>query len=147
MKAEKKACNLSRKVEDYLESILNVSMQKGYARTKDISDEMNLSPSSVVEMFKKLDRLGLVEYRRYEGVVLNDKGREIAEVIRYRHETLKKFLLLIKVPEKTANEDACFMEHELHPETVRQIRTLIEILENNRTISEDIKRMIDSGKY
>jgi DtxR family Mn-dependent transcriptional regulator len=147
MRAEKKACNLSRKVEDYLESILNVTIQKGYARTKDIAEEMSLSPSSVVEMFKKLDKLGLVEYRRYEGVVLKEKGREIAEVIKYRHETLKKFLMLIKVPEKTANEDACFMEHELHPETVRQIRTLIEILENNRTISEDIKRMIDSGKY
>lgn len=122
---------LSHKAEDYLEAILNVTLEKGYARTKDVAGELGVQPSSVVEMFKKLDRLALVRYRPYEGVVLTQRGREIAEVIKYRHDTLKAFLLLVNVPEKIAESDACFMEHELHPETIRQIRKLIEVLQDD----------------
>ncbi|MGE4375323.1 MAG: metal-dependent transcriptional regulator, partial [Methanoculleus sp.] len=32
--------NLSRRVEDYLEAILNVTREKGYARTKDVAREL-----------------------------------------------------------------------------------------------------------
>jgi len=131
---------LSRTAEDYLEAILNITLQKGYARTKDVACELDLSPSSVVEMFRKLDRMGLIEYRRYEGVILKPAGREIAEAIKFRHDTLKEFLLRIRVPEEIADNDACFMEHELHPETVRQIRVLIEVLRNDPDLCDRIQK-------
>lgn len=116
---------LSRKTEDYLEAILNVSLEKGYARTKDVARELDVSPSSVVEMFRKLDSMNLVEYRRYEGVTLKPEGEKIARVIKSRHEILKAFLMIIEVPEDIAEKDACFMEHELHPETIEQIGVLL----------------------
>jgi DtxR family Mn-dependent transcriptional regulator len=131
---------LSRKAEDYLEAILNITLEKGYARTKDVARELDLSPSSVVEMFRKLDRMDLIEYRRYEGVVLKPRGRKIAEAIKFRHDTLKEFLLSIRVPEAIADSDACFMEHELHPETIRQIRLLIEVLREDPDLCERIRR-------
>ncbi len=132
--------NLSRRAEDYLEAILNVTLEKGYARTKDVACELDLSPSSVVEMFRKLDRMSLVEYRRYEGVVLSPTGREIAEAVKFRHDTLKEFLMAIHVPEKIANADACYMEHELHPKTIHQIRLLTETLQSDPTIAKRIRR-------
>ncbi|HDR72848.1 MAG TPA: metal-dependent transcriptional regulator [Methanoculleus sp.] len=135
---------LSRTAEDYLEAILNVTLHKGYARTKDVACELDLSPSSVVEMFRKLDGMGLIEYRRYEGVVLKPAGREIAEAIKFRHDTLKEFLLRIRVPEKIADSDACFMEHELHPETVRQIRLLIEVLRADPDLCDRIRKCMDA---
>ncbi len=140
--AKHKRCtkNLSRRAEDYLEAILNVTLEKGYARTKDVACELDLSPSSVVEMFRKLDRMSLVEYRRYEGVVLSPTGREIAEVIKFRHDTLKEFLMAIHVPEKIANADACYMEHELHPKTIHQIRLLTKTLQSDPTIAKRIGR-------
>ncbi|WP_300999095.1 metal-dependent transcriptional regulator [Methanoculleus sp.] len=134
------AKNLSRRVEDYLEAILNVTLEKGYARTKDVACELDISPSTVVEMFQKLDGMGLVDYRRYEGVVLSPAGREVAEVIKFRHDTLKEFLMTIHVPEKIANSDACYMEHELHPSTIRQIRLLLEALQSDSGICERIRR-------
>ena len=140
MKHKGCAKNLSRRVEDYLEAILNVTLEKGYARTKDVACELDLSPSSVVEMFRKLDEMGFVEYRRYEGVVLNPAGREVAEVIKARHDTLKEFLRIIHVPEKIASADARYMEHELHPETIRQIRLLVEVLRADSGVSERIRR-------
>jgi DtxR family Mn-dependent transcriptional regulator len=146
MKHKDCAKNLSRRVEDYLEAILNVTLEKGYARTKDVACELDLSPSSVVEMFRKLDAMRLVEYRRYEGVVLNPAGREIAEVIKARHDTLREFLRIIHVSEKIANADACYMEHELHPETIRQIRLLVEALQSDSGVSERIRRSTREGR-
>ena len=35
---------LTRKVEDYLEAILNVTDEKGYARTKDIAKKLDEHP-------------------------------------------------------------------------------------------------------
>lgn len=134
--------DLSRKAEDYLEAILNVSLEKGYARTKDVAEELDLSPSSVVEMFRKLHGLGLVAYRPYEGVTLKPKGREHAEVIKFRHDTLKQFLMLIQVPEPIADADACYMEHELHPETIRQIHALVGVFSSDAKISDEIRRII-----
>ncbi|MBP2133312.1 DtxR family Mn-dependent transcriptional regulator [Methanomicrobium sp. W14] len=125
---ETKSFNLSRKAEDYLEAILNVSLEKGYAKTRDIAKELGVSPPSVVEMFIKLDRLKMIEYRKYEGVILKPSGREIAEVIKYRHDTLMEFLKLISVPDKIANDDACMMEHELHPKTIEQIHLFVNFL-------------------
>jgi len=106
--------NLSRTAEDYLEAILNVTLEKGYARTKDVAHEPDLSHSSVV---------------------LKPAGREVAEVVRSRHEILREFLRVIHVPETIADADACAMEHELHPATIQQIRLLVEVLRSGSGIT------------
>ncbi len=122
--------SLSRKAEDYLEAILNVILKKGYARTKDVAGDLNVSPSSVVEMFRKLDAMHLVDYRKYEGVTLTEKGRAVAEVIKFRHDTLKRLFLLLGVSEGVADGDACLMEHELSDESIRQIRLFVDFLDS-----------------
>lgn len=116
---------LSRKAEDYLEAILNASSEKGYARTRDIARELCLRPPTVVEMVQKLDRMRLLTYRKYDGVTLTEEGKKIAMVVRDRHETLRAFLELVNVPHEIAEKDACMMEHELHPETIEQIRSFL----------------------
>lgn len=122
---------LSRKAEDYLEAIYNISLEKGYAKTKNVALELGISPPSVVEMFRKLDNMGFINYRRYEGVTLKPKGEEIAKIIKYRHETLKNFLTLISVREDIADKDACIMEHELNSETIEQIKLFVDFLDSN----------------
>ncbi len=122
---------LSRKAEDYLEAIYNICLEKGYAKTKNVALELGISPPSVVEMFRKLDKKGLINYRRYEGVTLKPKGEEIAKIIKYRHDTLKKFLMLISVREEIADKDACIMEHELNSETIEQIKLFVDFLDSN----------------
>ena len=123
--------SLSRKAEDYLEAILNASLEKGYARTKDIARELCIQPPTVVEMVRKLDRMGLIKYRKYEGVTLTPEGRRIAEIVKDRHETLQSFLEIFKVPEAIATQDACMMEHELSPDSIEQIRMFLAFLKEN----------------
>jgi len=116
---------LTMKEEDYLEAILNVSLTKGYAKSRDVAAELDVGPSSVGEMFAKLDKKGLVVYRKYEGVTLTESGKIIAEQVKFRHDVLVEFLEIIGVPGNIANKDACFMEHELNTVTIQKIREFV----------------------
>ena len=116
---------LSVKEEDYLESILNTILEKGYARSHDIADDLHVVPSAVSEMFAKLDGKGLVTYRKYEGVTLTSSGRLIAEQVKFRHTILVEFLEILGVPKKIADADACFMEHELNTVTIQKIKEFV----------------------
>ncbi|HJJ36625.1 MAG TPA: metal-dependent transcriptional regulator [Methanocorpusculum sp.] len=117
--------SLTTKEEDYLESILNTSLEKGYARAHDIADDLKVVPSSVSEMFAKLGAKGLVTYRKYEGVTLTESGRKIAEKVKFRHTILVDFLTILGVPKQIADQDACFMEHELNTVTIEKIKEFV----------------------
>jgi len=54
--------SVSGRVEDYLRAVYEIIEQKGYARIKDISRELGVRPSSVVEMMRKLHDRGFVIY-------------------------------------------------------------------------------------
>ena len=116
---------LTMKEEDYLEAIFNVSLVKGYAKSRDVAEELNVGPSSVGEMFAKLDKKGLVVYRKYEGVTLTEPGKIIAGQVKFRHDVLVDFLEIVGVPEPFASKDACFMEHELSTITIQKIREFV----------------------
>lgn len=119
---------LSKKIEDYLEAIYVLTKRKGYARTTDISDFLEVRPSTVTEMFKKLDSLGYIEYRKYEGAVFTDEGYKIGEAVKGRHDALKSLLRFFLIPERIADKDACLMEHGLDPITVIQIKKFVKFL-------------------
>ena len=120
-------CRLTMKEEDYLESILNISESKGYAKARDIAEDLGVSPSSASEMFVKLSKKGLIVHRKYEGVTLTEAGRNVAVQVRFRHDVLVEFLKSIGVSAETADKDACFMEHELHTETIQKIKEFVEM--------------------
>lgn len=118
------------KAEDYLRGIYEITQQKGFARIRDIANNLTVKPSSAVEMVRKLDRLQLVRYEKYGGVLLTTKGKEMAEVIEKRHETFKKFLEIILVPKNIALKDAHVLEHRLQPRTILQFSKFVDFIEN-----------------
>lgn len=101
------------------------------ARTRDIARELCIPPPTVVEMVQKLDRRGLIIYRKYDGVTLTPEGRKIAEVIRDRHVTIRTFLEIMQVTHAVAEKDACMMEHELSPETIDRLRLFLQVLKDD----------------
>ena len=61
----------SERIEEYLETILYlINKNKGPAKTKQIADELKVSPPSVTEMVQKLSAEGLVKYTPYYGCLL-----------------------------------------------------------------------------
>jgi len=122
---------LSKKVEDYLEAIYVIYKRKGYARTTDIAYCLEVKPSTVTEMLRKLDSLGFIEYRKYEGAVLTKEGYNIGESVKGRHDALKNLLRFFQIPEDIADKDACTMEHGLNPATVIQIKKFVNFVNNS----------------
>jgi len=119
---------LSGRTEDYLKGLHELIERKGYARIKDIARELSVQPSSAVEMMKKLDRKRLVMYEKYGGITLTPEGEEIARAVKGRHETFKKFLGLILVPQDVAVKDAHVLEHRLDPKTTLQLTRFVDFV-------------------
>ncbi len=131
---------ITGKGEDYLRGIYEITQQKGFARIRDIANHLAVKPSSAVEMVRKLDRLQLVRYEKYGGVLLTTKGKEMAEVIEKRHETFKKFLEIILVPKNIALKDAHVLEHRLQPRTILQFSKFVDFIENAQDNPKFLKK-------
>jgi DtxR family Mn-dependent transcriptional regulator len=115
-----------RTLEDYVELIYVLEADHSPVHTNDVALALQVNPASVTEMFQKLSDEGYLEYRRYAGVTLTDRGRKIAEKTLRRHDVLKEFLMLLGVEEQIANEDACRIEHVVHQETMQRLRKFVE---------------------
>ncbi len=135
-------------IEDYLEGILILSEKDGHARVTEIASLLGISKASVTEMISKLKSNELVDYEKYGTITLTEKGRKIARKVKGRHDMLKSFLLLIGVNEENASNDCCVMEHNLSRETIDQLKTFIDLLEeeNQIDIFERFKKYIKQSK-
>jgi DtxR family Mn-dependent transcriptional regulator len=79
-------------VEDYVKAIWEIA-GADVASTKDVADRLLIAPPSVTNMFVRLREMGFVEYERYRGVSLTERGREEALRLVRRHRLIETFLL------------------------------------------------------
>ncbi len=131
-KTVKKESSTTR--EDYLEIISELVELKGYATTLDISRYMNVSPPSVTKMLQKLDEKGYLEYEKYHGINLTEKGKRLADTIRQKHDILLDFFEILSVGKDIADQDVEGIEHHLNPKTIKQLRKFITFLKSNPKI-------------
>lgn len=137
----------SQSAEDYLERIQELIQEKGYARMVDIASSLKVRQASVTSMVQKLGDLGYVNYEKYRGLVLTDKGREVADRIQRRHETLTRFFSLFGLDEETQQRDIEGMEHHLSAETVDCLAALAEFFEQNPDVLKKfLAKPIDAKK-
>ena len=109
--------NTHKSAEDYLEQILILLESKGYARSVDIAEALDVKKPSVSVAMKKLRENGYVFMDKRRRISLTDKGYPIARRTYERHKTLTRFLVRLGVDEETARKDACRMEHALSNES------------------------------
>ena len=133
-------------MDDYLEQILHLIEQKGYARAVDISTNLGISQASVTNMLQKLDAEGLVKHERYRGTVFTEDGQKIAKAIVERHETLTRFLRLFRLNEETIYRDVEGMEHHVSRPTLEVIRAVADVLEENQNFLEEVKRSMAAAR-
>lgn len=121
---------LSASLEDYIEAIYHIITEKQVARGKDISARLAVSGASVTEALRALSRRGLINYAPYEVVTLTSEGREIAEDVIHRHNSLKQFFTdVLAIDETLAEEGACKIEHTAPPEIISRMVNFIKFLE------------------
>ncbi|MBO8128362.1 MAG: metal-dependent transcriptional regulator [Peptococcaceae bacterium] len=123
---------LSPALEDYLETILELSEQEKVVRVTDIAARLNIAKASVAQALSNLKKLKLITQDRYGPVWLTAKGRAYAAGVRRRHETLVYFLVnVLGVDPAIAEKDACEMEHVVSSQTMDR---LVAFLESKRYI-------------
>ena len=105
---------LSASLEDYLETIFQLTAHEDAARAKDIARRMKVQSPSVTGALRALATRGLVNYAPYDTISLTAKGRKAAlEVVR-KHEVLRDFLIhVLSVDADEADDAACRMEHSI----------------------------------
>ena len=112
--------------EMYLENILVLSRELPCVRSIDVADRMGYSKPSVSRAVGILKSDGFIEVDNAGAITLTPSGRELAERIYDRHNTLAKGLTLLGVDEKTALEDACRIEHYISETTFEAIKDHLE---------------------
>jgi DtxR family Mn-dependent transcriptional regulator len=110
---------VSSAVQDYAKAIYSLERRcdGGAVSTTAIAERLGVSAASASSMVKRLDGLGLVEHAPYRGVVLTDRGQNVAlEVLRH-HRLLERFLAQeLGVPWDRVHDEAEVLEHVLSEE-------------------------------
>lgn len=109
----------SREMEEYLEIMYRKKQRGEKITTTGIARALSVSPASVSEMFKKLEKKGFVKLVPYQGATLTKKGEEAGKSILRKHHLLEDFLIKFGLGRRKAHKDACALEHALSKEAER----------------------------
>ena len=118
--------NIHESAEDYLEMILMLREEKGYARSTDIAARLGVTKPSVSFAMKNLRENGYITMDQDSLIHLTEAGSAIARRIYDRHKTLTRFLIQLGVEDRIAREDACKIEHDISEETFAAIRSQLK---------------------
>ena len=83
----------SQSEEDYLKAIYHIEMDYDSISTNSVADYLNMKPSSVTDMLKKLADKKYINYQKYKGSSLTKKGKLIALSIIRKHRLWETFLV------------------------------------------------------
>src|SRR5437868_1737775 len=136
----------SQSAEDYLERIHELMENKGYARVVDIASSLHVKQASVTSMVQKLAEAGYLKYEKYRGLMLTERGREVARKIQSRHVTLSRFFSLFGLDTETQRQDIEGIEHYLSPATVEILADLAQFFEANPDMLKTFHQSRKAGR-
>ncbi len=100
--------------EEYLEALLDLSVDGRAVKTMALSRRLGVAPASVTEAVQRLSREGLAHYEPYKGAVLTSRGRRAALKVKRKHRLLEVFLTrALHMHPWSAHKEACKLEHSL----------------------------------
>lgn len=108
--------------EDYLEAVLVLQRKQGMVRSIDLARHMGFSKPSISHAVGVLKNGGFLTVDDDGFLHLTVIGREIAEKIYERHLFFMEQLIAAGVDPKTAEADACRIEHTISQDSFEKIR-------------------------
>ena len=118
--------------EAYLEAILVLHKKMGMVRSVDVARHMEVSKPSVCVAVNTLKEGGFLTMDENHFLHLTDVGREVAEQIYERHCFFTERLIALGVDPKTAEADACRIEHVISTESFERLKKSSE--SNNQEV-------------
>ncbi|MFP4562330.1 MAG: metal-dependent transcriptional regulator [Spirochaetia bacterium] len=120
---------LTETLENYIEAIYMIIVEKNGVRVKDIAKRLGVKNSSVVSALRALKAGGYVNYEPYGIISLTPKGNDAARSLREKHRVLRLFLeRVLGLDRKTADDNACRMEHTLSEDVFERFTQFIEYI-------------------
>ncbi|MEM2703784.1 MAG: metal-dependent transcriptional regulator [Candidatus Bathyarchaeia archaeon] len=119
---------LSESAENYLKTIYRLMPGgKGYVKPKLLAEFMAYAPSTVTITLQRLAKKGYLEYLRYQGVRLTERGIiRVARILRahrmcevFFHDKLGHDLI-------AAHNEACRTEHVLSEDTINRLEVFLD---------------------
>ena len=108
--------------EDYLEAILVLHKKMGMVRSVDVARHMEVSKPSVCHAVATLKAGGFLTMDEDFFLRLTNVGREVAEQTYEKHCFFTRLLVDAGVEPKTAERDACRMEHVISESSFRHLK-------------------------
>src|SRR6266480_2985852 len=103
---------LSATVEEYLETIYNMSAEDEVVIGARLAEKFHVSAPTVTEMLKRLVRDGYIEMDIKRQVTLTEEGNRAAEAVLRRHRLTERFLVdMLGMQWHQVHEEACRLEH------------------------------------
>ncbi len=142
--------SLTGSLEDYLEAIYNIILDKNGVRVKDISKYLKVKNSSVTTALKTLAKEGFINYEPYGIISLTSKGNEMSKKIIYKHKVIELFFRnILFVDKKLAGEVACKIEHIIPDEVFKKFKLFMKYLsqykEENPSWFEELKKFYEKN--
>ncbi len=104
--------SLSATVEEYLETIYNMSAEDEVVIGARLAEKFHVSAPTVTEMLKRLVRDGYIEMDNKRQVTLTEAGNQAAEAVLRRHRLTERFLVdMLGMQWHQVHEEACRLEH------------------------------------
>lgn len=117
---------LSPSNEDYLEAIYDLSKEHTPVRSIEVSTRLGVSRASVNKAVGLLKDSGFLTQQPYGAITLTADGMQIASRVRQCHTTIRIFLQdFLGVPEETAEEEACKIEHAISDDTLDRLTRFV----------------------
>ncbi|NOY76717.1 MAG: metal-dependent transcriptional regulator [Calditrichaeota bacterium] len=139
---------LTHSAENYLRTILEISLENRVVRIKDIAKRMQVKMPSVVAAIQALDKKGYLVHEKYGYLELTEEGMEAARAVYNRHRLIFKFLYnFLKVDSQTAMEEACKLEHNLSDKTLQKLTRLMDYVaeagEGNTNLMNEFQAFLE----
>ena len=114
--------HLQESGEMYLETIYRLTKTRPDVRAIDVCEHMGFSKPSVSRAIGLLRKGGFVEVDASGYLSLTEQGKQIAERTFECHTLLKSLFVRLGVDEKTADADACKIEHHISDKTLDALK-------------------------
>ena len=117
--------------EDYLEAMVMLGADAtNSVRAVDVAEKMGVSKASVSKAVGVLKQKGFVDQPYYGDITLTDDGVAYGNKVFERHRALTMFLnKALGIELKTAEEEACKMEHAISDASFEKWIAFIDALE------------------
>ncbi len=117
---------LTSSMEDYLEAVLILQQEHGHVRCVDVAEQLGGTKPSVSRAVKELSNSSHIIRTANGALSLTETGKQLAEQIYERHRFFTQQLIAASVDPKTAEHDACNIEHAISDESFQKLKDALE---------------------